>query len=386
MVTRINRRAAESSTDVSEARANARSAVEVGRWLIAGNADWRTKGVNGFWRKDQPLGRGLYSIEVEDPADGDLDNDDDGRVIVTGTGKVGAARYRLSVELAPEEPPGISSLASSVHAATLLQVNQDTTVNAPLSSNGNIIIAGGSDVIGDAEAVGTVTVLGSLSGTKTDGIPPKEQPSDPFPYYGANGVVIDISAIPAGNVTDALFSPNSNPYGATLHPDGLYVINCGGAKLTIENTRVVGTLVILDCGVGSRIQFGIHWVPFNARLPALMVRGPMNLGWSGTLQEGGPKKVNFNPPGTPYNGVSDTDWTDSYPSKMQGLIYVSGDLTFSQPMTIEGVVLSGGATTTIQLNLTVVHDPTIILDPPPGFERVNRPMRVVTGSWKRVVD
>ena len=48
--------------------------------------------------------------------------------------------------------------------------------------------------------------------------------------------------------------------------------------------------------------------------------------------------TNFNPPGAPFNGITDSDQTDDYSSEIQGLAHVRGQLLMTQSAEIDGIV------------------------------------------------
>ena len=91
--------------------------------------------------------------------------------------------------------------------------------------------------------------------------------------------------------------------------------------------------------------------------------------------------VNFNPAGSPYQGSTNNDLADSYPSLIKGIVYVSGDafVTANHPQ-IDGVLITGDE---LKVNsgqsLTVTYDPLYLSDPPPGFE--DPQFSVTPGSW-----
>jgi hypothetical protein len=387
---RVSRRAARQCGEFTEARFLAQSAVELGMLDIRSETNWRQLKPNGTWRSNQALGLGYLTLEGRDPIDNILSNDTSGHVVLTGTGAVGNGRFKLAVELQPDGPPGLDCLESAIHTNLLLTVGSTVTSNAPISSNGAATISLGATVNGDVEALGTITLLGTVNGTVTALSVAKENPAATvFDYYIANAVSISIGSLPTSlgvrELANVVLSPASNPYGATS-PRGMYLIDCGGVPLRIKRSRILGTLIILDPGLGSQLTSGIHWERYDALLPALMVRGDMQFAWSATLDEGSSPKTNFNPLGTPYQGLSDADSSDTYPSRIKGLIYLSGSLTTSQPASLEGVLIAAGASMSLNQSLNITHDPTLVNAPPPGFESINRPMIPVPGSWRQIVD
>ena len=95
--------------------------------------------------------------------------------------------------------------------------------------------------------------------------------------------------------------------------------------------------------------------------------------------------VNFNPAGSPYQGSTNNDLADSYPSLIKGIVivYVSGDafVTANHPQ-IDGVLITGDE---LKVNsgqsLTVTYDPLYLSHPPPGFSQGNS-VSVTPGSWQ----
>jgi len=391
MVVRIERRSAGQSADFSEAQGYAHSAIEMGMLMLRNDYDWRTTVSPGVWAARKPIGRGYYSLNAIDPSDNNFGNNASDHVVFIGTGEVNEARYKLSVELEPYGLPGMDFLASAVHTSTHARVDGMVTVDAPISSNGTIGIEIGAVVRGDVEAVGDIFLNGALVGTATEGISPKEVPTEAvIDYYIAQAVAIDISSIPKKSgcheVARVVISPASNPFGAATHPQGLYLIDCKNEKICIRDSRIQGSLVLLDPGSGSEVGGAIQWAPFDPLLPALLVRGPFGFAWSGPLLEAGLPPVNFNPPGSPSGGAADVDVLDVYPGSMRGLIMISGDLLVETADDVTGVILCLGRELHVKSTLVVHHDPALIAAPPPGFERAYRAMTPIAGSWKQVVD
>ncbi len=383
---RVQRRAAESTTDFAAARFYAQSAIELGLLWIDQDANWRETYTSGVWVANGTIGDGKYTLEGVDPNDNDLTNSQIDTLILTATGVRGAARYKLSVELGPEPTTGMSFLESAIHVETFFRANLEVTADAPISSNGWARIDG--TVNGNVEAVGSIQVEGTLNGIATEGIDPKDVPdATVFDYYVANAASISFSALPLSGgfreLSNTVISPGYNPHGPT-HTQGLYKIDCQGEPLLIRDVRVHGSLVILDPGGGSRIDGAVHWEPYDAALPALLVRGPFEFAWGGPLDEAA-LNTNFNPPGSPYAGLSNLDIGDTYPGVLNGLIAVYGDLQVSAAGPITGVIFCAGSKMRVDGTLSVTHDPTIFTNPPPGFEVPPR-MLITLGSWRQVVD
>lgn len=390
---RIERRNIQQTADSAEARLYAQSAIDLGLRIINTDMTWRLTRLQGPWTVSAPIGRGTYSLDAVDALDGDFSNNSEDHVLLTGTGIVpgsettGDAQYSLQAELQPTVPPGMDSLASAIHTRNVFIANSTVNVDALISSNAIVNITTSGVVNGDVEAVNTITVSGVLTGNATEGASVKEMPaSNVLDYYIGVGTPIDITSIPGGLVEDVVFSPSSNPYGLTTNPNGIYVINCQSLDIIIQNCRIVGTLLLIDTGPASKIASSVHWEPALPNYPALMVRGNFTFDALQTPLKEPLRGVSFNPPGTPYVGGADDDTNDVYPQLLKGLIYISGDLTVLNSISTEGHIICMGAQMDVRAPLTVTHDPTLIDAPPPGFERSFRPMEVIAGSWKQIVN
>ncbi len=384
---RLQRRASEGEIDFSQARMHARSAIEMGLWVVENNAAWRSALPNGVWLEDRPIGSGTYTLEVVDPNDGDFMNSDLHPLVLTGTGVQGAARHKTQLRLEPPTSP-LGCLEVSLHAgndlkfnAALLQSNQIISANNSVDSNTSTIDA-------DVEAVNVISGSG-YTGTSRTGIDARSMPNSAvFDYYLDRGTPISILSMPT-NASGALMekivlSPASNPYGVETNPTGIYVIDCQGTNLEITLSRIVGTLVLKNPGSGSIITQSVNWEPAIANYPALMVSGSMKINLDAADLSESALSVNFNPLGTPRGTIDDADQLDDYPSVIKGLVYVSGDLLASGANSFEGSLIVGVSLDASGV-LDLEYDSVYFDNPPPGFFEVSA-MRVVAGSWKQVVD
>ena len=392
LVRRIERRTSQGTADVAEARTYALAAIEIGRLRIKNDSDWRNTYSNGVWEADVPIGSGTYTLEGIDPDDGVLNNGADHPLVLIGTGEKGLARQKMQVRLVAEVR-ALDCLSAAIHAGGNFTVNSGTTISAtggPVSTNSELANSGTVD--GDVEA-NSVSGSGTITGTTTVPAPAKEMPdSSVFDFYTdpANGTYIDVTSIPLSSgfryLETQVLSPNSNPYGTQdTNPQGIYVIDCMGEKLAIQNCRIVGTLVLLNAGGVSEV-YTVNWEPAVANYPALLVQGDVDfyINSGNILEEGPPLSFNFNPPGTPYLDVDDEDTDDTYPVVIKGLVYVSGAVETWQSPAFDGVVVVGN-TMTANTSLNLTYRSTFLNDPPPGFEAPVR-MKIATGSFQQVVD
>lgn len=378
---RIDRRATAGLNDMGYARAAALSAVDLGVLLVKSDPDWRTARANGAWLSNRALGDATFSLLLTDD-DGDLADDPRDAVTLRGIGDRGAARYQLQLRLTPDRP-ALAALQTALHAGGDVTVNTGKTVSAsggPLSLNGALNNNG--TITGNVEAV-SVSRAGTIVGVLSTPVAAKDLPfSDVFDSYVARATTI---SPPGGTIHHVVLSPGSNPWGAT-NADGLYYINAVGADVTISNARIDGTLLVRTNGNKLIVNGTVCMTNHRSDYPVLIVDGDARLGCTtdaAGLSES-TQGTNFNPAGSPYQGATDNDTTDTYPGEIQGLVHVRGTLLLEQTATVRGGVI---CESTVDCNgsNTLVLDPTLYSNPPDGYRGVGQ-MLVVPGSWQRVVD
>lgn len=365
---RVQLRTAERGGDVQAARANARSGIQLARLQIDRDPAWRTKRPSGVWIDRAPLDKagGAVTVEVTDPTDNNLANWDTDPVVITATGFAGAAtqveRITLVARRAPLDCLNVAALADGAFTLN----NGTLTCNHTVATNANFTTTGSSRVDCRVEAVGLITGSGYLGSRVTD-VPRRSTPDEQlvFDTYLAAATWINYGSLAAGVMQDVLLSPQSNPYGASTNPQGVYAIDCAGRTFVLRNARVAGTLILVNPRSDSRIEGAVNVAPAIANFPCLLVRGPLSFqhGGSALVESAG---RNFNPPGTPYSGTSNNTFADSYPSQVRGLVYVTGAATLSGQGRIEGVLVCEGAVTG-QGTLSLVFDPSFVSSPPPAF-------------------
>jgi hypothetical protein len=386
MALRIQRRVVEDAVDAAQARAYAQAAIEVGMSRIADDADWRTNYTHGVWITDQPLGEGSFTLEGRDDGDGDLADDDTDELVLTGIGVKGRARQKTQVRLVPELR-GVGALEAALFAGgSLTFTGAAVQSDGLLVSNGSVT-AGSSTVGGDVEA--SATISGSTyNGSQTAGVDERSAPAGSvFTPYSTSGASIPISSLPVVNgfrtLENVVLSPASNPYGAA-QAQGIYVIDCQSASVCVRNLRIVGTLVLLNAGDNSKLTDSVHWDAAVANYPALLVDGAFSVEMSGTALSEAALGANFNPAGTAWEGQSDIDTEDSYPSRIKGLAYIGGDSQFTTSPTFEGVVVVAGAAQ-VSGTLSLIYSDDYLTNPPPGFLDKTL-LTVAPGSWSKDVD
>lgn len=385
-VGRLHLRAAVDASASGHAASLSNSAIEHALAILQTDADWRTTYQPDVEYPAVPvaMGTGSWTWKLVDD-DGSLTDDDSDFVRVVGTGRDGDATIVQSVTLYPTGVP-VEVMTYPLHSHGDLSLSAGVTVSTNGSVSSNAQLAGplSASVSGNAVASSSINV--TVSGATTIA-PARQMPgSSVFEYYEARGTHIPVGSLPlSGSVRvleSAVLSAASNPFG-TGQPGGLYIIDCQNQTIEIRNCRIVGTLLLLNPGVSSRVTGAILWDQSVAGFPALLVDGDLLMNLTTSALDEATLSTNFNPAGTAYQEETDSDTADSYPTAINGGIYVAGDLTVSSTVTapVTGTVIATGDILA-QSSGTFQFDATSFASPPPGFAAGN-PMLIVPGSQRR---
>lgn len=392
-ISRLELRLAGDESDQRRARLLARSAIEYSTHWIDATTSWRADLDADPNLITEAFAGGTIECEFVD-ADGDLTDDPADTVTVYGYGYYGDAVAVESVKLQPAEE-ALTCLEAALHSSAGFTLTpggvfskNNLTTNQSVSSNGAIdASAEHGEIRGDAWAGGAIA--GDVTGARSPNqSPPREMPtSDVFDYYKANGTWIDITSLPetsgSRRIEGQVLSPASNPFGDT-NPEGIYLIDCQGQTISIRTSRVVGTLVLFNPGTDSETFGAVLLQPAVPNYPTLMVDGDFRFRGSLGLKEGGfgGANINFNPVGTPYEGVEDADQDDQYPAEHQGLYYVTGTARFEgiDFPKITGCLVCGSLTS--DTSYTVNYSDTYLNYPPPGFRKSDA-MEIIPSTWQR---
>ncbi len=336
-------------------------------------------------------------------------------VTVRASASAGSAHQILSAMIEPR----VSALpiyATAMYAGgTLAFQNVRFVTRGTVGSNGGVTLSG-SAVGADIETAGVLTGSG-VTGTVRTRQQPYAMPDTSALLGWLQGVGSTTNASVAGtNFNRVLISPE-HALGPTKNALGVYILDCMNQTVTIRDSRIYGTLVLLNPGAGSVIDRSTYIAPADPALPALVVQGSISIQLSATKLSESSHGRNFNPPGAPYNGTTNITQLDTYPSAIEGLVYATGNLliggtsTFLGPVYAAGnisvtgssssssgsgsflgevigstssLITSLGGTRTLPPPMTMVrHDQ--VVPPPPGLR--DRPFFTVqTGSIRRIVD
>ncbi len=383
MAIRVERWAAEGSTDLVQARVNAQTAIDMGMWRISQNPNWRTTYVNGVWELNRNTTVGSYTLSGVDPIDANLSDDVMDPLLLMGTGQAGQATYRLQATLTADAK-GVGALTTSLSAGGGIALNGATVTSDQTISSNSTVTSTGSVVNADVESVGAIGGSG-YAGTTTTPVEVKTFPDGTaFDYYIANGTVISMNTLTrvldtTRSVVDSILSDSANPYGA-VNPQGIYVIPAAGARVYIGNSEIKGTLVILDPGPGSRISGNVHAVPGALGLPTILVRG--NMEWR-TSDE--PDTGLLYATLSVVNLEFVVEDRSALPNAIEGLVYVSGNLNqTSGKMNLDGLLMVGGSVNSSG-TMNITYQAGMVDDPSPGFAATAK-MVFAAGSWRPIVN
>ncbi len=336
---RIQLKINNAQTDMTKARLYARSGIDLAVGIWGGNADWRSELLSGNvvpCTTDSStgtcnIGDGTYTVVASDPGDNDIGDSIWDTFEFTCTGVSGNARHILKVKLKPTYGAVCSLEVTSQSGDNTRFYGSHVITDQTMRSNNDISAnydGSWCSIDSYVEAVDQVSgwqyYKGYATGVDSCAVPSSEV----FDYYTANGTSIDVYSLPIDNnrrlLSRMVLSPNSNPFGQT-NTEGIYVIDCHGEAMWIHTCRIVGTLVLLNCG-GTWVSYSVNWEPAKAGYPALLVQGDIELYQNSSDLAENSANTNFNPPDTPYEGRENNNRNDTYPSVIKGILYASDDI------------------------------------------------------------
>lgn len=395
---------AAGDTHILVARDLAYSAVELAiTSLQAAPTDWRSHYTHNVEVGPFAIGDGTASWRLLDP-DNNLANDTSDLVTVVGTGRMGDAVQLFSVVLSPSagSPDFLRTVIHADFAVDLITTTANgspvvmNAMGGPVSTNGQLW--NWSTINGDVEA-NRVNNHNTINGTIVTGAPAKAMPSASiWDTYRALAVEIPVTSMTWNSgkgrydLDPALLTPTINPYGAPS-PDGVYYVNVpAGTKIQFDHARFEGTLIVEGTN-GSIFHYGGHIMarPARADYPLTIVRNcDLELDSRGPngMDESASGK-NFNPPEYPYEGTSNTNMTDFFPSEIRGLVHSIGGGSSVKLYTaihfIGTIVAEGEVSYPFGKqvpNAMLTHDPDLYASPPIGYS-TSGVMLPVAGTIKR---
>jgi hypothetical protein len=364
LTARVQLRTLGHSSDSDTARLYARSAIELGAY-IANQTNFRTTFNNGTWIRGQPIGDGTFDIAGTNP-NGLLGHWDTDPITLTGTGYKGVALHKTQVQLLAHPQP-LSCLGVMVDALQNTSLGGSTQGTTTISSNGNITSTASMGAT-NLEAVGSISNQHPGTGTVTQGISPRLMPSAStvYDYYKKFGTAVSYSS----SINSVVLSPTQNDLGGATNPQGIYVIDCRGGNITLSNSRIMGTLVLLNCNT-MQISGSMSFAPAVTNFPVLLVQGNAVCNMSNNA--------------VVIGGLLGLLFTTQYPSQIQGLTYVSGNANITGNATLDGALIIGGAAT-LNATFSLTYESIYASNPPPGFYQTPVPMIMSKSSFAQAVN
>jgi hypothetical protein len=383
---RVQNRRSKSANDWNEAVLLARAGIDAALDVLNSDDDWRENYANNVEYGQTSLGNGTYSWKLVDSDDGDLADEPHDEVRLYGIGRSGGAARTYSVLLPADE--GLDVLSTTACATgNVTATGTPTASGGPLASGALFTVPLVTDLITADVDAGTLVNLGMIDGTVTVPASARQMPaSTVFSDYAALATSIPYTST-SGQITACVLSKSSNPYGVA-NADGVYAVQVPlGSTLFISAARLEATLLVtLNASSTLKLDKEILWQPPRPDFASLIVQAPPTASVVFTMNNKALKEstysANFNPSGTPYNGVADADLVDQYPSSLNGIFHVVGA---GSPTRIEAETVLVGTLLTEGL-LNVSDRPVLSVDPnlrqnnPWGYTGGAAP-QPVEGSW-----
>ena len=181
-------------------------------------------------------------------------------------------------------------------------------------------------------------------------------------------------------IENVVLGNTANPFGSgIISLNGIYSLNVPGENLLIRDSRINASLVVQNAS-NVEILNAVSWEPTGRNFPALIANARINDLTSVTSLIEDTVGVNFNPAASPYQGVSDADANDSYPSAITGAIVSTGEIRLEGRSTLSGPIHSGTIIRAKSSTININFPSDIILNPPPGFFADPPKMRLITSS------
>jgi len=360
-VARVDTRSVSADNDWSESQTLALSAAEHALARISSTENWRSQLSKRVLVK---MGNGKMRWQITDDADGSLTDDIEEPVLIVASGEVGQSSYKLGLRcfIVGEPLEALSKCLCAGDDILLASGSQLTGTDGVVSANDTLLTAKWSSrVIGDVEAK-KVYWNYNVTGYVYKNAPAKDMPNSRVVEMYRE-LATDISG--QTYIRRQVIGPGQNPWGSP-NASGVYYLNAPGANVTIRECRLLGTLIV-KCN-RLTISENVLMENFRKDMPVLIVDGDLTLNYQSTGAQLSEKNedTNFNPAGVPYEGRSDSDKSDRYPSEIRGLVHVRGDLTLDSTALVRGAVICDQS---VQCNGTneIVHDEDLSERPILGY-------------------
>lgn len=374
-LSQIGARRAALLSDRLVARQLAYTAMESALWTLRGDSNWRITYSDGVM-PDMKFPGGTGATTLIDAVDGDLGDDSGDDLFMQGRGTAGNAVQTMQVLLRPANRP-MGGLYSAIHAADGITISNGSLLASGTVSSEVRVSASAATVYADVYAP---SVEGSgFMGASTLGNPLYTMPESGLTNaWAARGYVLPALVAGGGSLKVSTLTPGPAPTGS---PEGIYVIDCQNQPYTISDLVMVGTLVLRNAGAGVTISGGAV-LRAPAGRPVIVCDGPLTLNiTSRTWTTATNQSVSVSLLGLLNVNLAGGSTVSSV---IEGLVYARHTLKLQGVTPVRGSVL-GGAGVVVSGSPSVMYDPTVVDNVPPGFvEAID--LKIVPGSWQQVVD
>jgi hypothetical protein len=374
----VQSRSKDLTRDRRQAELIARGMVDQARILIESDNNWRSNRSVGVWTTLNS-GNSAGQVEVTDP-DGNLNDDPMDPIQILGSANTGDSSQKVTVSMyGVAEPipaittPIFANLSFSVYAGKRCSVT-----GGPIFTNGSILNVG--TILGDTQS--SLYFGPSPSGTRTTGVQLRSLPdASVMSYYVGLAQPVAFT----GDWVGRVLTPANN-FGGATQVNGVYRIDTGGQDIQISDTRIFGTLIV-QCGSSKTVRLNdrVLMQPARPDYPVLITDGNLEINLASGSQNLSESvaAVNFNPPGSPFNSVADSDQTDVYPNEIQGLVHSRASIFLKNESRVIGSLLGEGLITVTDTP-NVFYDSNLTTTPPIRYSNIK--MKIQSASWSRAVD
>lgn len=335
IASRAARKAAQLDSEASALTHAAMGALRAAAGNAQNSVAWRSAA-----KAAAPLSLTVDGIAISttatDPDDADLSNDLTGRVTFLATARKGQARRMVSMTFSPDDTL-TDVLGSALHVNGDLKMASGAILMSTGRVSSNGAVSGGT-IRADVAAVGAIS--GTISGTQTTLTSAFTMPSGLEARYEAIGTTIPLAAFAGRKIQNNVLGPAKNPFGST-NSLGVYVIDCAGNDFEVRDARLNCTLVLKNC---SKLTLSntLLWTAPRADWPLVICSGPIHSDMVASNLSEVTTVTNFNPTNMAYQGSTDFDKSDSYPSMLQGIVYSASDFSINSGVcTLEGAAIVG---------------------------------------------
>ncbi len=336
IASRTARKAAQLDSDGSALSHAAIGALRAAAGNAQNSVAWRAAA-----KAAPPLSLSVDGIAISttatDPDDADLSNDLTGRVTFLATAMKGQARRMVSMTLSPDDSLS-DALGSALHVHGNITVSTGAVLMSTARVSTNASVTGGT-IRANLATLGSIAA--TVSGTQTTLTSALAMPSGLEARYESIGTTIPLSSFSGRKIQYNVLGPTKNPFGST-NPLGVYVIDCAGNDFEVRDARLNCTLVLKNC-LKLTLTNTVLWTTPRADWPLVICSGPIHSDMVALNLSESTAGANFNPSNMPYQGSTDFDKVDSYPSMLQGVVYSASDFSINSGVcTLEGAAIIGG--------------------------------------------